>query len=205
MTNNLRGLAIVVLTLSAGGTCADDFKGFYAGLGAGSISSDASGIDRDDTGYKAFIGYSFGSLLSDNELISLELTYIGGKTQRNDRITDLVSPGVLQDRILASEVDIEVIDLSVVGMVALSPSFSLFAKLGGAFVDQEFSVTAKSLGGGDSMRRFSQSDRDEKLSYGGGIAYSFGQAFQARLGYEGFNPDRGNLDLISLSGIYKFR
>jgi hypothetical protein len=205
VNKTVRRLVIAALTLTASGAHADDFKGFYAGLGAGSISSDASGIDRDDTGYKAFIGYSFGPLLSENELLSLELAYIRGRTERNSRITDLVRPGVLQDRILDAELDIKVIDLSAVGTVALGQSFSLFAKVGYAYIDQDFTVTARTLDGGDPMRRFSRPNRDEKFSYGGGFAYSFGKAFEARAEYEGFNPDRGNLELISLSAVYKFR
>lgn len=194
----------MALTLCAAGAHAEDFKGFYAGLGGGSIATDVSGIDLDDTGYKAFIGYSFGPLLADDELLSLELSYIGGKPERSTGTTSF-SRGIPQDRVQTDEVDVRIIDLSVVGMMSLSQSFSVFAKLGYAFMDQDFTVTSRALGGGDSRQVFARSSKDDKLSYGAGVAYSFGKAFDARVEYQGFNPESGNLELISLSAVYKFR
>jgi hypothetical protein len=74
--------------------------------------------------------------------------------------------------------------------------FALFGKVGFASYDLEFDVSLGDISGSDSE---SESD----LLYGGGAALSFG-AFEVRAEYEVLNVEDGDVNMISLSGLYRF-
>jgi OOP family OmpA-OmpF porin len=191
----LPALLAAGLALMATAATADDLKGLYAGIGVGSTSVDIDGqLDDRDTSFKIFGGYSF------NKFLALELSYLDGGAARESE--DFLFPGTpplsFSSRV---KVENEIINLSVVGNLPLTESFSLFGKLGYANIDTDttasFSVDGSSFTGSNSNQR-------KELSYGAGATYSFGKAFQLRAEYEGFNVGGSDLRAISLSGIFRF-
>lgn len=195
-------LVVSALACSAAAQ-ADDFTGFYAGLGIGAASVDGLGVDDSAAGGRVFIGYSFGSPVSQDELLSLELSYVEAGTTR--RRGSFLGPGLVPAQLsFTREVDAKALDFSLLGTLPINDRFALFGKLGYATVDLDVTSIQQPFIG-TTLLRTTASHRDERVSYGGGLAFNVGRALQARAAYERFDLDAANFDLISLSAIYKFR
>jgi hypothetical protein len=85
---------------------------------------------------------------------------------------------------------------AAVARIPVAEMFALFGKVGFASYDLEFDVTLDGASGSDSE---SESD----MVYGGGAALSFG-AFEVRAEYEVLNVEDGDVNMISVSGLYRF-
>jgi OOP family OmpA-OmpF porin len=158
---------IAASTLAISPALAED-AGFYVGAGIGDFGIDVGGFDGSDTGFKLLGGYQF------IKYFAVEGEYIDG--------------GTVEDSGL--EVDVSGWNLSGVGILPISGTFSLFAKLGMIFWD------AESSGIGD--------DSGEDFSWGVGAGYDFTDQFGARLEYQGFEIEDADGDMISLSASWKF-
>jgi opacity protein-like surface antigen len=204
MNNSVRGLALVILALGAVGASADDFEGYYAGVGFGTAPITAPGTDEDGTGFKVFAGYSFGQAVSDNELLALEVAYIDGGDS-GESFEFPINLDATQRSTSRSEVETKVASLSLLGTLPITAWFGAFAKVGYAYVDMDTTFTSQRLGRQTPTNITKVNNVQDKLTFGGGLTFSFGKSFQARAEYEYFDLNDVNLEFISLSGIFKFR
>jgi OOP family OmpA-OmpF porin len=164
---------------------ADTQPGFYAGAGIGTtkISDDAfdgTGIDDSDTGFKIFGGYDF------NQNFAVEVGYFDFGEASAREGGDSLSVGVTG------------LTASAVGRLPVSDMFALYGKLGFASYDVKAKFSIAGFGSG------SESDSDSDLIYGVGGALSFGGNFEARLEYEAINVDGGDVNMLSVSGLFRF-
>ncbi len=188
------GIATMGLLTAAATASAAPDRGFYVGAGAGqvSIEDDVTGFDDGDTGFKLFGGYAL------NEIVSVEVSYIDGGTAE-ESVT--VFDPFLGSGTGKAEIDTSVVNLSVIGDLVLAEQFSVFGRLGYAFIDTDLDLTAQ-FGAGT----FSDSDSDssDEVSYGVGAVYRFNEQFEVRAEYEGFDVSDGKLDAITASVLFRF-
>ncbi len=206
------GLVLAGLACSATAS-ADEFTGFYAGVGAGSVAidDDFGGFDASDTAFKVFAGYSL------NELIAVELAYIdGGTAEETETLPGSPFDVFASDITVKTAIETRIIDLALIGTLPLTESWSLFGRLGYASIKTDARVrfdfgplvgTGAPAAFGISSNAFdiSVNDTSEEVSYGAGVAYSIGSSLQLRAEYQGFDVAGSALSFISLSGIYRFR
>jgi outer membrane protein with beta-barrel domain len=163
---------------------ADTQPGFYAGAGLGTTKIgadelDNTGFDDSDTGFKIFGGYDF------NQNFGVEVSYFD------------LGEGSIEDAGDSASIGVSGLSASAVGRLPLSDMFSLYGKLGFASYDVDFDFNVAGFGSG------SQSDSDSDMIYGVGGALNFGN-FGMRLEYEALNVDGGDINMISLSGLFRF-
>jgi OOP family OmpA-OmpF porin len=181
--------ALAALALTASMTAqADVAPGFYAGVGLGSTkvseeSIEAFTADDSDNGFKFFGGYTF------NEFFAVEASYF-----------DLgEASGTIEDAFFGDigfEAGVSGISAAAVGRIPAGEMFSVFGKVGFAQYDVEVEVTLDGESGSDS-----ESETD--MVYGGGVGLNFG-AFEVRAEYEVLNVEDGDVNMISVSGLYRF-
>ena len=184
----LSALAALALTVTMTAQ-ADVGPGFYVGAGFGTTEVSEESIDEfladdSDNGLKVFGGYSF------NEFFAIEASYFDfGEAS-----------GTIEDPFFG-EADFSVgvtgMSAAAVGRIPVAEMFALVGKVGFASYDVEFDVTVDGFGSG------SESESETDLVYGGGAALSFG-AFEVRAEYEVLNVEDGDVNMISLSGLYRF-
>jgi OmpA-OmpF porin, OOP family len=181
MHRNQLGVLALLAVASWNVSAADD-AGFYLGAGIGQAWSKnaAADLDDEDMAYKAFAGYSF------NKYIATEVTYY-------------VDGGTFEVRDSASVVRVKDTGFiaALVGKAPLTEWFSLFAKLGYAFYDNDISVTS-----GNTRTSFKESD--ENPAYGIGVAFSFAERFGMSLEWEAIDPDEGSYHTVIASAVYRF-
>jgi OOP family OmpA-OmpF porin len=187
------GLVILGSLVATNAVAAPD-RGFYVGAGAGliNVEDDITGFDDGDTGFKLFGGYVL------NEILSVEVSYIDGGTAEEDSsfFDPLVGLGTAR-----VEIDTSVINLSVLGDLLLTEQFSLFGRLGYAFIDTDVDASFQSAG---SSIVFSDSDNNDEVSYGIGVLYRFTQQFEVRAEFEGFDVSNGELNGFLASALFRF-
>jgi OOP family OmpA-OmpF porin len=158
------------LGASLGSTDADDGNAIPELIDAGTV-------DGEDSGFKLFGGYQF------NRNLAVELAYVDlGKLEYSGTFGGLSVTG--------GKVQTTGFNASAVGIVPLSPSFSLFGKVG------VFSWLAKArdVTGGAP---FAGEEDDADVSFGLGAAYHVNANFSVRAEWEQFEA----LDKISLISI----
>jgi OOP family OmpA-OmpF porin len=189
----LLGLMAIAATAASTASAAPD-RGFYAGAGVGAVNvkDDASGLDDGDTGFKVFGGYVL------NEILAVELSYIDGGTAEDS--TTVLDP-FLGLGTVAQQVDTRIFNLSVLGDLLLTDQFSLFGRLGYAFIDTDVDATANFRG---FVASASDSDTNDEFSYGVGAVYRFTEQLEARAEFEGFDVSSGNLNAITASVLFRF-
>ena len=183
----LSALAALALTVATTAR-ADVAPGFYVGAGVGTTEVSEDSIeeftaDDSDTGFKVFGGYAF------NDFFAVEASYFDfGEAS-----------GTLEDPFFGDfdfTAGVSGLSGSVVGRIPAGEMFSVFGKLGFAQYDVKIDVTIDGESGSDSE---SESD----MIYGGGIALGFG-AFELRAEYEVLNVEDGDVNMISVNGLYRF-
>jgi OOP family OmpA-OmpF porin len=183
----LSALATLALTVATTAQ-ADEAPGFYVGAGFGTTEVSEESIDEftaddSDTGLKVFGGYSF------NEYFAVEASYFDfGEAS-----------GTLEDQFFGDfdfSVGVTGISAAAVARIPVAEMFALFGKVGFASYDVEFDVTLDDVSG-------SQSESETDMVYGGGAALSFG-AFEVRAEYEVLNVEDGDVNMISVNGLYRF-
>jgi OOP family OmpA-OmpF porin len=189
MHKRLGSSALATLALTAAMTAqADVAPGFYVGAGFGTTEISEESIedftaDDSDTGLKVFGGYSF------NEYFAIEASYFDfGEAS-----------GTIDDEEFGDfdfAVGVTGINAAAIARIPVAEMFALFGKVGFASYDLEFDVSLGDISG-------SQSESESDMVYGGGAALSFG-ALEVRAEYEVLNVEDGDVNLISLSGLYRF-
>lgn len=179
---------------------------FGASVGATDIDSDiaipgliTSGtVDGRDTGFKIFGGYEFFKYFA----VEIALVDLGKASYSGSFYGFPVTGG---------KVEVWGFNASAVGILPLSPDFSLFGKLGVLGWEAKWSDTT----GGT---RYSSTENGGDLSIGVGASYNFAKNFSARFEWERFKAGGGedystglpnstgsaNIDFLSLGVLYKF-
>jgi OOP family OmpA-OmpF porin len=183
-------------------------KGWYIGGSAGASRIDddiamggliTSGtVDGSTTGFKIFGGYQF----FDNFALDLALVDLGKAKYSGTFFNTPVTGGT---------VDIWGLNISAVGILPVSESFSVFGKVG-VFA---WEADAKDTTGGIP---FSTSETGADFSFGLGMSYSFTKHWSVRFEWERFKVGGGedaytgqsnstgsaHVDLLSLGVAYRF-
>jgi OmpA-OmpF porin, OOP family len=181
----LSALAALGLMAATTAAQADTQPGFYAGAGFGTTkigddAFDGTGIDDSDTGFKIFGGYDF------NQNFGIEASYFDfGEASAEDGGDSL-------------RIGVSGLSAAAVGRIPVSEMFALYGKLGFASYDVDVDLRITGLGS------VSGSESESDLLYGIGGALSFGGTFEARLEYEALNVDEGDVNMISISGLFRF-
>lgn len=152
--------------------------GLYVGAGIGEASLSYREFDDSDTAFKLFGGLAF-------EYLALELAYIDAGTQ-ND---------TLEGFNVESSSDAFIV--SLLPTLPLGEHFALFGKIGYAFYETDETVTLGNL-------RASESDTNEDLWYGAGVAFYLGTKLTVRAEYEVADVPVGDFDTVSLNAIIRF-
>ena len=182
MTKTLSSISLLLLS----GTALAD-SGFYIGGGAGGatlesdfadsgIPSLPSGIDEDDTAFKVFGGYTFDLPLID---LSVEAGYV-----------DFGEPDV---QTAFGELLIDTTGINAWGIAAVEAGpIDVFGKLGFIAWDVDASLAG-----------FSESDDGTDVGYGIGVGFDL-LKIQIRGEYEVYDLDDADLEMLSLSLLYRF-
>ena len=155
-------------------------NGSYLGAGFADLSVDDEdfGYEESDKGFKIFGGYEF------NEYFAAELSYLGGAT-----IIDATLFPVEQ-------VDLRALSATFIARAPLTSNISMFGKVGMARYETDFRWT-------DDFGYVLDADRfrDNELTYGFGLALSFGRKFELRGEYETIE---NAFETLSISGLIRF-
>jgi outer membrane protein OmpA-like peptidoglycan-associated protein len=176
--------------------------GFYIGASAGQTTAKASTdpvlvstppdvfntfhFDKDETGYKGFVGYNFVPWLG----VEGGYVELGNPSQGWTVGTTRIE----------GEVDANGWEGFLVGTLPLGP-VDIFAKVGGIAANIDLKVKASVVG--QPTQHFSESDSNGMLAYGGGIAYNFGH-WAIRAEYEAYDVNKLD-DLYFVSGGLTYR
>jgi OmpA-OmpF porin, OOP family len=174
--------ALLAVGMSATASAHDHGEGDHKSyLGAGfaelSVDDDDFGYEADDKGFKIFGGYEF------NDYFAAELSYIGGATV----IDETLFP--------TEEVDLRALSATFIARAPLTSGISMFGKVGMARYETDFTWTDR----GDILG--TDRIRDNELTYGFGLAMSFGHKFEIRGEYETIE---NAFETISVSGLFRF-
>ncbi len=156
-----QGLLAVALMAASGGVLAE---GFYVGAevqqtrsySEGDFCFDNGDCDIDPTGYRVDLGYHF------SEMLALELGYMDAGDNESS-YSDASSSQRLS-------VNSEIVDLSLLGTLPLTDRFSLFGRLGAAWITNNIDLDSS-----DAFGDISDSfDRDvTTYEYGVGLAFGW--------------------------------
>jgi OOP family OmpA-OmpF porin len=177
----------------------------------GTVSLTSDSIDDSDTGYKLFGGYAF------NDYFAVELMYGDfGSVSENVVAAVNVTDGVdtlVGDVTLGANLDISGWGFHVVGSYPVTPTVSLFGKLGYYFykVDGTLTLGFNGTTNGVPSTLSDSAGEDENNSdfaFGLGADYHFNQNLSGRLEWEryqlkAFDTDL-DTDVIAVSLMYRF-
>jgi len=149
--------------------------------------------DRREQGYKAYLGYQFGSYLA------LE----GGYFDLNDFS---FMANTLPATDFSGKTGLKGWNLDLVGILPFTDAFSAIARIG---VTQNKSTTRFSSNGLINTEAYNQDDNYTKHKFGLGLQYDISPMFTVRLEAERYRMDdlignKGDLDLYSLGVVYRF-
>jgi OOP family OmpA-OmpF porin len=184
----LNGLSLLCL-LASMSALAETQPGFYvgAGIGEATVEIDDTGFDESDAAFKVFGGYNI------NQYLAMEAGYFDGGT------ADRTSAG----RFVGGSIEVSTsgLNLSLLGRVPLNERFSLHARVGVASYDVDTKVVVYSP---VDRSTFEDSDSNDDLTYGLGVAFDLTPSFELRADYEAVDASDGELTLLSVSALYKF-
>ena len=189
-------VAAVIGSVFAIGTAFAAEPGFYIGASAGQTTAKASSdpilvappatfntfhFDKDETGYKGYVGYNFLPWLG----VEGGYVELGNPSQGQTIGTTRIE----------GEIDANGWEGFVVGTLPLGP-VDVFAKVGGIASNIDFDGKVSTTF--QPTQNFSESDSNGMWAYGGGIAYNFGN-WAIRAEYEAYDVDKLD-DLYFISG-----
>ncbi len=189
-------LAALIAPAFAIGTAFAAEPGFYIGASAGQTTAKASSdpilvappstfntfhFDKEETGYKGYVGYNFLPWLG----VEGGYVELGNPSQGQMVGTTRIE----------GEVDANGWEGFVVGTLPLGP-VDVFAKVGGIASNIDFDGRVSTTFA--PTEHFSESDSNGMWAYGGGIAYNFGH-WAIRAEYEAYDVDKLD-DLYFISG-----
>jgi OOP family OmpA-OmpF porin len=174
----LSALAMVAIFGNAA-VQAEERAGFYVGMGLGVATNKVGAFDADGIAVKVSAGYTF------NPYFAAEAAYI--------------EAGTLEDTVDGTkiETDSDGSFVAALGKIPLNDAFSLFAKLGYTFYDQEASASRDGL-------TLSEKSSGEDPLYGVGMDLRLGRTFQLRAEYEIVDVEAADFDFYSASAVFRF-
>ena len=189
--------AFAALGLMSLPAMAGEDSGFYVGAGIGQSNLSLPGIeidegldykfDSDDTAFKVFGGWRFFKYLA------VELDYMDLGTLTDKTRFDIDSS---TSESLKTDLGITAWAPYVVGTLPLG-IFELSAKVGYAFYDVDFKISA--LGEHEN-----DSDSDEDFAWGVGAGVTLFDHLNAKLEYESIEIEEGDLEIYWLTGAWRF-
>lgn len=210
----LAALAVSALGAATAAQSAED-SGFYIGGGIGratlsgdmnfNVNGERPKLDDWDTAWRAIAGYQL------NKYLALQVEYIDTGTQEQHLTGGI---GLAMDAQTTNTV------ASVIGILPITDSFSVYGKVGYDFYNADFQIIGRERvpPANVAVREFLRIERKEsgeELLYGAGVRFTR-DAFTFNLQYEIvdvdfeaklFNERLGSnwdLNLISISTTYKF-
>lgn len=168
-------LSVALSGVASAAQAAENDRGFYAGVGAGSSFVDERNYDDEDLAYSVFGGYQF------NRYFSLEAGY--------------ADFGELAPRGEGRDLEATSAYLAAVGNVPITERFSAYAKAGVQYWDLD-----AALPGLTGTRDASGTDP----VYGVGVQYRFSDRFALRGEYTRFEIDDLDLDLAQVQARFDF-
>jgi OOP family OmpA-OmpF porin len=178
-----RSATVLLVACSLAGCAGTATAGdFFVGAGAGrsQVRFDAvSDFRGTDTSFRVFGGYEFMRYLA------VEAAYADGGSPDDEVVG------------LDFQVNSDVVSAAVLGILPLGERFSLFARVGYAYYDFEFSARG--------LRPVDESG--EKLLYGLGAEMGIGDHFRIRAEYERLEIYEGSADtadFATVSALFKF-
>lgn len=181
-------------------------SGFYVGGGFGraALEADFEGstfrLDDWDTAWRAIVGYRL------NKYVAFQAEYIDAGTQQQQ-----VGGGI------GVTVDVQPTAVlpSVLGILPINDTFSVYAKVGYAFYDAKLQAVVRAINSSTlavtELNRFTAKDSGEDLLYGAGVRVTR-DAFSFDLLYEIVDVDldydvgdhNWDFNMLSLTATYKF-
>ena len=157
---------------------ADD-TGFYAGASIGKGTQSSDGFDGSDVLFRALGGYSI------NEYFAVEGGYVDAGEQKDTRGD--VRLAVESDGFFAA----------VLARWPIGDGFSPYLKAG--LAAYESTSTAS-----NGVLRFTETESDEDLLFGGGFEFEFGDHVRLRTDYEKVDVPDSAFDIYSVVFTYTF-
>ncbi|HZM35996.1 MAG TPA: outer membrane beta-barrel protein [Burkholderiales bacterium] len=155
---------------------------FDSEITSGLITSGS--VDTKDTAFKLFGGYMF------NQNFGLEAAYVDlGEASYSGTFGG--SP------VTGGKVEASGFNISGLGSFPVTPTFSVFGKLGLFIWEAEASDTTGGV-------PFSQKNDGTDLSFGIGVSYDFTRNLSARAEWERLTLDEVDADVLSIGFAYKF-
>lgn len=189
--------AFLAPVLLAGAAYAAE-PGFYLGAGAGrsTLKADLDNgteIDKDDTGYKAFLGYQFVPWLG------LE----GGYVELGSADSDRTLPNGNR---IDGRLDVGGWEGYLVPSLPIGDHFEIFGKIGGFNGDVTADGKIRAPDGSTLSKYDQSSDNESMWAYGGGVAWNFGKGhWSLRAEYLDYDADNvDDLYMVSGSLVYRF-
>ena len=163
----------------------------YFGATFGQSSPDEDGFD-DSTGYRLTVGYNVNA----NVAVEGSYTYAGEFDADDDVLAEVsFFTGVpVED----ASVEVDGIELAVVGKAPLSDTVSAYGKIGVFMWDAEFDVDLGSFG--------SDSDSDDGSDpfYGAGVSFGINQRVALNLEYMFYEASDGDVDVLGAGVMVNF-
>ena len=163
----------------------------YIGVSFGSTSPDEDGFDDSD-GYKLTAGYNA------NENVSIEASFTNlGEFDADD---DVIAALEFFSGIAIDDASIEVdgIELAVVGHAPLSDTISIFGRAGIFMWDAEIKIDTVSFGSD------SETDDGSDVFFGAGLSFNVGSQAALRVEYTQYSGGDGDIDFIGAGLDFRF-
>lgn len=204
----LAALAAIGLSAATAAQSAED-SGFYIGAGIGRATLESFLGENDqgqrfylddwDTAWRAIVGYKL------NKYLAFQAEYIDTGTQQQH-----ITRGIG----IALDVQTTNAVASVIGILPINDTFSVYGKVGYDFYDAQFQVIGRELVPPDNIAvreflRITEDESGEDLLYGAGVRVTR-DAFTFDLLYEIVDADFETLgddwdfNILSLSATYQF-
>ncbi len=168
--------------VSAGKSKSSDFCGEASDVLA-SLSATRTSCDDNDSAYKIFAGYSF----TENWAVEGAYADLG---EYSIGYTNGVTSGKAKQ-------EIDAVSLAMVGILPLTDSFNIFAKLGLYHSNIDVSATFGNVKIGDD-------DSDTDGLFGLGASYSITESVAIRAEWERYMDSDADIDLMSAGLVYSF-
>ena len=205
-------LALLALATVASSSEPTQDSGWYIGANAGQSRANiddrrisdnlaASGLSTTTlTDYDKHFGFKFFGGYQINRYFELEGGYYD--LGRFGYRADTNPAGTLN-----GQIKLEGADLDAIGILPFTEKFAAFGRIGAIYVDAKDSFSGA---GAVIVLEPRRSKRQTSYKFGAGLQYNFTAAFELRAEAERYRIDdavgnKGDIDLISLGLVYRFR
>lgn len=173
------------LTLIMMGASLSTQAGGYLGATVGKTSPDENGFE-DDGGFKLTGG------LAVNDNVAFEMSYVDmGEFDVGQGMLSQISAQVGQT-VTDASIEITGFEVSMLGMLPVTPYLSVYGRIGLLFWDADVNVTVQGFGSG------SDGDDGNDPLYGMGVKYAFTDRFGMNVEFTRYDALDSKVDLMGL-------